>query len=113
MKGKYQSGYILPKNTKKILGDDGWDFETYTYLSEQIKKSLIKSLGLKYLESYLGIDVYTNKNIKMLVTHDGNKFIEFINFQIYEDNLNDLKSKLKSNTWYDDVELFIPSEVNS
>ncbi len=110
MKGSYKAAFILPKDAKKKLGDDGWEFESSQRLPSEVSELLADSLGLKYLESYLGIDVYTNAEMKMSVERDDQSLIEFISFQIYGDVIDEFKEKVRACSWCEQVDNFIPSE---
>jgi len=109
MKGKYTAAFIIPKNTKRILEEDGWIFNSSNRLPNEIKESCVKSLKLQFSERYLDIEVYINNSIQMSVTYDDKNFIEIISFQIYDQGLEVFKSKIETNAWYQQVNLFIPS----
>ena len=108
MKGKYQAAFIVPIGANKTLSEDGWEFESSIRLSQEIKKYLIQSLGLRFLESYLGIDAYINDNLKMSVVNDDQGCIESISFQLYGDSLTILSEVCESSRISSEAELFIP-----
>ncbi|GGJ06222.1 hypothetical protein GCM10007978_49800 [Shewanella hanedai] len=112
MKRKYRAAFILPANTNKELGDDGWEFESLERLSNKIMESLVEVLSLKFLESYLGIAVYTNTNVKMSIERDDQNLIEHISFQIYDSAMEGFKKKVKACPWYEQIDCFVPSETN-
>lgn len=110
MKGKYQAAFIIPVGASKLLNDGGWEFEGSNRLSEKIKDYLIKSLKLRFLESYLGIESYVDSNIKMSVVFDDKNKIESFHFQLYEDALAVLMELCQSGRISSEAELFIPCQ---
>lgn len=108
MKRKYQAAFIVPVGANKVLGEDGWEFESSARLSEEIKDYLVQSLRLSFLESYLGIESYVDGDIKMSVIFDDQNKIESINFQLYEDALAILTEVCQDNKISSEAELFIP-----
>ena len=108
MKGKYQAAFIVPVGANKVLGDDGWEFESSVRLSGEIKDYLIQSLRLSFLESYLGIESYVDGDIKMSVIFDDQNEIESIHFQLYGGSLVTLSEACKSSRISSKAELFIP-----
>jgi hypothetical protein len=113
-KGKYQAAFIIPTDAKKILGEDGWEFETSNRVSPEVSEYLIKSLNLKLLESYLEIDDYVNEKMKMSVIHDDQKNIESIYLQLYEESVLDVLLEICQNSKISDgFELFVPGAVTT
>jgi len=110
MKGKYQAAFIVPIGTNKVLGEDGWEFESTSRLSEEIKARLIKSLKLSFLESYLGIESYVDDNVKMSVIFDDQNGIESIHFQLYGSALATLSEVCQSSRISFEAELFVPRQ---
>ncbi len=108
MKGRYRAAFIIPVGAEKVLGEDGWEFKLSSPISLEVSEYLIKSLGLRLLESYLGLDDYINKKIKMSVIHDDIGCIESIYFQLYDDALTILCEVCESSEMPTGVELFIP-----
>ena len=108
MKGKYKAAFILPIGTKKVLGENGWEFETSNRLSLQIKEHLIDVLKLKFLESYLQIYCFMSEDIKMSVSYDDKNEIENIYFQVYNDKLTMLTDLFIASGIANESELFIP-----
>jgi hypothetical protein len=111
MKGKYKAAFIIPIGTNKILGENGWEFETSNRLKEEVKEFLIDALRLKFLESYLQIDCYINENIKMSISYDDQKQIESIYFQTYNDTLTVLSDLFLAGGSVSNLELFIPNST--
>jgi len=110
MKGKYKAAFIVPVGAKKVLGEDGWEFESSVRLSEEIKDYLIQSLRLSFLESYLGIESYVDGDIKMSVIFDDQKEIENIHFQLYGGSLAVLSEACQSSRLSSKAELFVPQQ---
>jgi hypothetical protein len=110
MKGKYQAAFIVPIGSNKVLGEDGWEFESANRLSEEIKAYLIKSLKLSFLENYLGIESYVDGDIKMSVLLDEESEIESFHFQLYGDALTILSEVCQSDKMPTGAELFIPRQ---
>ncbi|ELP5726855.1 hypothetical protein QTV44_000028 [Vibrio vulnificus] len=108
MKGKYQAAFIVPVGANQVLGEDGWEFGSSTRLSGEIKDYLVQSLNLGFSESYLGIESYTDGNIKMSVIFDDQNKIESISFQLYGDALANLTEVCQGSRLPSEAELFIP-----
>ena len=47
MRGKYEAAFLLPLGTEKHLDEDGWEFKSESFISEQIKKKFMEELNLK------------------------------------------------------------------
>lgn len=111
MTGKYQSAFIIPIGANKVLGDDGWEFESSVRLSKEIKDYLIQSLRLRFLESYLGIESYVDGDIKMSIIFDDRNEIESIYLQLYGDSLAVLSEEVRQSSLISsEAELFIPQQ---
>ncbi|WP_155920473.1 hypothetical protein [Methylobacter luteus] len=107
MKEKYKAAFIIPVDTQKTLGEDGWEFETSKRLSSELSVFLADALNLRFLESYADSGIYMNDNIKMTITYDPNKLIEFVYFQLVGDALSTLKTVFARDI-FENSELFIP-----
>lgn len=107
MKEKYKAAFIIPVGTKKILGEDGWEFETSIRLSTELRAFLIDALNLKFLESCSDSVSYVNESIKMSIMYDRDKLIEFVYFQLIGDALITLEA-LFAEDIFKNSELFIP-----
>jgi len=110
MKGKYQAAFIVPVGANKVLGEDGWEFESSARLSEEVREYLIQSLKLSFLESYLGIESYIDGDIKMSITFDDQNEIESIHFQLCGDSLVILTEVCQGSRMPSEAELFIPQQ---
>ena len=108
MKGKYKAAFIIPAGANKVLGKDGWEFESSVRLLEEIKDYLIQSLKLSFFESYLGIESYIDDDIKMTVIFDDQNEIESIHFQLYGDSLAVLSEVYQNSRIFPKTELFVP-----
>jgi len=108
MKEKYKAAFIVPVGANKILGEDGWEFETSKRIPSEIKDYFIEPLNLRFLESYLGIESYEDGNIKMTVIFDSQGEIENIHFQLYQDVLSVLSKICQGGKVSAEVELFVP-----
>jgi len=108
MKGKYQAAFIVPVGANKVLGEDGWEFESSARLSEEVRDYLIQSLKLSFFESYLGIESYVDGDIKMSVIFDDQNEVESIHFQLYGGSLAILSEVCQNMRMSSKVELFIP-----
>jgi hypothetical protein len=51
MKEKYKAAFMIPVGANKVLGGNGWEFETTIRLSSWRKEYLIDSLKLKLYET--------------------------------------------------------------
>lgn len=107
VKEMYQAAFIVPVGADKVLGEDGWMFESSNRLPRGIKDYLVESLKLSFLESYLGIESYLGGNIKMSVHFDDQNEIESIYFQLHNDALALLSTVCQSGK-IPGAELFIP-----
>jgi|SRR5690554_2330331 len=110
MKGKYQAAFIIPMGVNKVLGEDGWEFESAARLSKEVRDYLIQSLNLSFLESYLEIEVYVDDDIKMSIIFDGQNEIESIHFQLYGESLSILSGVCQGSLVLSEAELFIPRQ---
>ena len=110
IKGRYQAAFIIPVGANKVLSEDGWEFESSGRLSEEIRNDLIQVLGLNFLESYLGIDVYSNDDIKMSIINDDLGLTESISLQLYgNDSLVIISKAFESERMSSAAELFVPT----
>ncbi|MBY0248872.1 MAG: hypothetical protein K2Q17_14510 [Nitrospiraceae bacterium] len=108
MKSTYRAAFIVPIGANKILGEDGWEFQTQKRITVVAKEFLISALKLRFLESYLGIDAYIGDNIKMSVIYDDACQIESIAFQMYSDSVTVLSKAFIAGKLSNESELFIP-----
>lgn len=112
MKGRYKAAFIIPTGAKKILGDDGWEFDSKNRLPGYVKDFLVDDLKLSFLESYLVYVVYANENIKASISHDEEGKIDYVSFQVYGNNMATLSGAFRASLVAKDAELFVPSDSN-
>lgn len=108
MKEKYQAAFIIPQNSSKTLTDNGWEFQSSTRISSNVKDTLVGLLGLVFIENYLGIESYANDKIKMSVILDETNEIESIHFQLHADGLSILSNAYQNESLFSETELFTP-----
>ncbi|MBL1274778.1 MAG: hypothetical protein COB30_001700 [Ectothiorhodospiraceae bacterium] len=111
MKGKYQAAFLVPAETLKFLGEDGWEFESENNVPENIKDFLTDVLALEFLKVDLGIAYYVNDIIQASLFYDEDEEnIEHVYFQIYNDKIEVLKSAFLVSEFYGSLDLFVPNE---
>ncbi|WP_137822343.1 hypothetical protein [Pseudomonas sp. D(2018)] len=107
MKPAYKAAFLIPCNSKKTLGEDGWVIESPNRLSKSIADTVCNNLKLTFKESYENCTVYEGHKIKATVIHDEKGEIEQIYLQLFRKNTKELKEAL-SNTTRQEIEIFIP-----
>jgi hypothetical protein len=55
---RYTAAFLIPIGANKVLGEDGWEFESSQRLSKDIAEHLIAELKLDFVEMYSGIKRY-------------------------------------------------------
>lgn len=105
---KYSAAFLLSKDSKRSLTSDGWVFQTWERLPDEIIDQLKDALGVRFREVYSGIEVYSGDDVKMSVNYDESGEIEFVSFQIYGDNLERFKRKINHCEYIKSLELFFP-----
>ena len=106
----YKSFFILPFMTKKILTEDGWEFESEMKISEDLEDELITALDLKFIENYLGVYDYQGRGFKMTVIKDDISSIESICFRVDSVSFNKVVELISSLVQGNqNMEIFIPS----
>lgn len=108
MNGKFKAAFIIPLETKKVLTENGWEFDSVNRLSMSIRDYFINAFKLRLLERYLGIESYAGENRKMSVFYDDGNQIESIYFQLSEDALKELRASFEAGNWMGESGLFIP-----
>lgn len=109
MRGKYEAAFILPNGLKKILGKDGWKFKGAERIPSDFLGFLTNDLGLTLCESYLGMERYTGKNLQATIVYDSEKKIEFVAFQIYNNESSLLINAFANSNHKGNNELFFPA----
>lgn len=109
--GSYISAFIVPIDTKKVLTNMGWVFDSKNRLSVNITNFLTSHLHLHFKEKYLNIETYSNDRFQASVIMDDSGDVENVHIKIYNGHINLLRSEFIK---YNDsqVELFIPSETD-
>lgn len=104
----YKAAFIVPIGARKILGEDGWEFESSVRLSKDIGDGLIKTLKLTFLEEYSGIRKYAGEGIGMSIVFDDNQEIESIYFQLSGGALASLSDIGQCIDASSEAEIFVP-----
>ncbi len=103
---QYSVGFLIPKDANRILGDDGWEFESNLRLPVNIE-SLIEtqfSIG----ESSSSFSAYDGPSLKVDVFKDECGEIENIYFRFYDDATPELPGFLKEVQSSNQLEFFVP-----
>ncbi|MEX5540953.1 hypothetical protein VRC24_11560 [Pseudomonas poae] len=108
MTNQYKAAFIFPIGATKILGEDGWEFESSERLSKNISNYLIETLKLKFLEEYSGIKKYEGEDIRMSILLDDTQEIESIYFQLSGGALTSLSEICQSIGISSEAEIFVP-----
>ncbi|RAU39808.1 MULTISPECIES: hypothetical protein [unclassified Pseudomonas] len=104
----YKAAFIVPIGARKILGEDGWEFESSVRLSKDIGDGLIKTLKLTFLEEYSGIRKYAGEGIGMSIVFDDNQEVESIYFQLSGGALASLSEIYQCVNASSEAEIFVP-----
>lgn len=111
MKGEYEAAFLIPAESSKYLGEDGWEFKSENYIPEKIKSFLTDVLALEILKVDLGIAYYVNDIFQAsLFYDDAEENIEHVYFQIYNDKMEVLKNAFLASEFYGRFDLFVPNE---
>ncbi|MFJ4051921.1 hypothetical protein ACIPZC_00415 [Pseudomonas sp. NPDC089743] len=108
MTKQHKAAFIVPIRASRILGEDGWEFESSERLSKNICNYLIENLGVKFLEKYCGISKYTGKGIGMSLLLDDNQEVEIIYLQLSAEALASLSKICQSIDISSEAEFFVP-----
>jgi hypothetical protein len=103
MVSPYKAIFLLPPNSEKTLGDDGWEFSSPGRLSQELLLSLAKTLDLEKGRSYLGMEVYEGAGLKLTAITD-ERGIENIYIQTWSRPKEDVVECIRR----EDVEVFVP-----
>ncbi len=106
MINRYSVGFLIPKNTRRILSDDGWEFESDSRIPLITEMLLSKYFSL--IQSSLDHSEYEREGVKMDVFKDENGEIENIYFRFYTDIRPELLSILKNSECCENLEFFTP-----
>lgn len=104
----YKAAFIVPIGASKILGEDGWEFESSLRLSKKMGDDLIETLKLKFLEEYSGIKKYAGEGIGMSMMLDDKQEVEIIYFQLSDGALASLSKIRQCIDVSSEAEVFVP-----
>lgn len=65
MTKQYKAEFIVPIRASRILGEDGWEFESSERLSKNLCNHLIENLRVKFIEEYCDIIKYAGEGIRI------------------------------------------------
>ncbi len=99
--------FILPKDTKRTLGEIGWFFHSSGIISDLVSIKVISFLNVKLEEEYLGIEKYQNEYTQANVVYTNNKIKEiYIRTSLQKDLFFNQLSDLLG---VDEVDIFVPN----
>ena len=103
---KYKAAFLLPANSKKILTENGWEFETNKALNDDVLKSTLMAFG-QLEKGSVDVNTYRKEDliIDILVDEKEIEQIYIRDYSIDNHNIDLLKSIYSS---HKDVEVFIP-----
>jgi hypothetical protein len=104
--GRYAVGFLIPKDANRVLGDDGWEFESDSRVPLSIETLLSSVFSLR--ESASGYSSYEGSKIRADVFKDKNGEIENIYFRFYESVPPELPDFLKVDEYSKNLEFFVP-----
>lgn len=99
--------FILPKNTKRILNEGAWEFQSNGIVSNLVSIKVLSFLNVKFVEEFLDIEKYQNEHTQANIIYT-NKEIEeiYIRTSLEKDSfLNQLFDLLSD----DEVDIFVPN----
>ena len=107
---RYTAAFLIPIGASKVLGKNGWEFESSERLSREVAEHLIAALRLEFIELYSGIKKYVGGNIGMSIFLDDNNEVENIYFQVSDDSLKALTELCQDSQLYSNAEMFVPEK---
>jgi hypothetical protein len=110
MKKKYLAAFLVPIGANKVLGEDGWEFESSQRLPEDVAELLIAELKLDFVEMYSGIKKYVGDNISMSIFLDDDNEMENIYFQVFGNSLKALTELCQDPQVSSNAEMFVPEK---
>ena len=108
MTKKYKAAFLIPVGARKILGEDGWEFDSPGRLSKEVADHLIVALRLDFVEMYSEIKKCVGDNISMSIFLDDKNEVENIYFQVSGDSLNALAELCQDPKVFYKAEMFVP-----
>ena len=103
---KYSVAFLIPKDAKRFLGDDGWEFESDSRISSEIENLLKKEFVTN--EVAPDFSSYEAENIKIDLFKDVNGQIENMYFRFYNGVSPVLPRFLEEYSRLGDLDFFIP-----
>lgn len=107
---RYTAAFLIPIGANKILGGDGWEFESSQRLSKDIAEHLIAELKLDFVEMYSGIKRYVGNSISMYIFLDDDNEVENIYFQVSGNSLKALTELCQDSKVSSKAEMFVPEK---
>lgn len=101
--------FVLPIDTKRKLGEDGWIFETKRFVPNSVADKVVIYFNVHLKEEFLGINKYQSEMSQInLILDETNKISEiFIRTKLEKEKLlRELKNILSE----ENVEIFDPSQ---
>lgn len=108
MISKYSAAFLIPKNSRRTLTNDGWEFDSDTHIPD-IVESVIKK-ELIFVENYLDISSYEKGNLRIDLTKSENDELEEISFRFYDEALPVLPEYLGCLDVMNELEFFVPGK---
>ncbi|MFG0541604.1 ParB N-terminal domain-containing protein [Pseudomonas sp. YQ_5] len=108
MTKQYKAAFIVPIRASRILGEDGWEFESSERLSKNFCNHLIENLRVKFIEEYCDINKYAGEGIRMSLLLDDNQEVEVIYLQLSVEALASLSEMCQSIDISSEAEFFVP-----
>lgn len=105
---RYTAAFLIPIGANKILGGNGWEFESSQRLSKDIAEHLIAELKLDFVEIYSGIKRYVGNAISMSIFLDDDNEVENIYFQLFGNSLKALTELCQDPQVSSKAEMFLP-----
>ena len=108
MMGKYSVAFLIPCNTVRFLGGDGWEFESDLRIPEEVEALLKKECPTS--ETAADYSSYEYHNLKVGVIKDADGAIENIYFRFYGGVEPELPAFLNEVSRLYDLDFFIPQQ---
>jgi hypothetical protein len=105
---RYTAAFLIPIGANKILGENGWEFESPKRLPKEVVEQLISALRLDFIELYSGIEKFVGDNIGMSIFLDDHNEVENIYFQVSDDSLKVLTELCQHPQMSSNAEMFVP-----
>lgn len=96
MKKPYKAVFIIPRGATRNLTDAGWEFSTPQRLPLEILFALNRTFHLDKKETYLGMEVYEGKGIKLTAVFDEAGLVENIYIQLSLRTFDEVERALSS-----------------